>query len=78
MLFYYPERVRHKVIEITKPTATLINFSVIYKNIIKWFYEDGAEFVMASKMYHVNWAKVLLVPQGYLLSFQKKKKNSYN
>lgn len=71
LLFYYPKKVREKVVEITKPTATQLNFSVIRKKVIEWFYDAGAELFKSSKIYHVKWTKILLEPQGFLLSFKK-------
>lgn len=71
LLFYYPKRVREKVVEITKPTATQLNFSVILENLIKWFYDAGAKLLKSSKIYHAKWTRILLKPQGFLLSFKK-------
>ena len=71
LLFYYPRRVREKVVKITKPTATQLNFSVTSENVIRWFQEAGAELGGFSTIYHVKWTRIFLKPQGFLLSFKK-------
>jgi len=61
LLYYYPNTVKKRVIEITNPNMCL-NFSVIYENVIRWFFEAGAKMVKCSEVYLAKWARVFLMP----------------
>ena len=70
LLCYYPNVVRHKVVAITNPDMYL-NFTVNYKNVIKWFNEAGAKLLKSSRIYHVKWMRMFFIPQGLIMLFGK-------
>lgn len=73
LLYWYPKKIRQKVLKsvwVWRPEI-YINFSVTYKNLRGWFHHSGIRLIKTSKLYHANYAKIFVSPQGYLMLFEK-------
>jgi len=70
LLFLFPHIVRERIVQITVPDIHL-EFSVSYANLTRRFKHAGFVTVSCLRVHHAKWTKVLKIPQGFLLSFQR-------